>query len=152
MSSPAHKNQPASETTVNDRKDSPRPLTGVQMPLLPTGSQDAVLVRLFADVVERVTPKVAAYELDVKGSYLSHCLSGNNHNHVRAEWLSWAVRQPGGEEIARYLSGLAGYDLIPSAPLEPAEELARLREAMTRLLGPELRAVVDAEVKRGRPR
>jgi hypothetical protein len=122
----------------------------VQMPLLAVSSQDDTLRVLFVQVVERVGLKQAAYDLDVSPSFLSNCLAARASNHVRAEWLAWAVRQPGGEEVARYLAGLAGYDLIPSAPLEPAEELTRLREAMAESLSPEVRAVIDAKARRAR--
>lgn len=54
--------------------------------------------------------------------------------------LEWAARQPGGEEIGRYLAALAGYDIVPAAPLEDSEVLASLRG----LVGPEVMALAHA--------
>jgi hypothetical protein len=119
-----------------------------QLPLLATADGDAELLRLFRAVVDRVGLKMAAGDLDVAPSQLAHCIAARQHHHVRAEWLSWAVRQVGGEEIARHLAGLAGFDLVPAAPLEPAAVL----DSMRRLVGPEVfaLAVADARANRGK--
>jgi hypothetical protein len=120
-----------------------------QLPLLASSAHDAVIVRLFREVVDRVGLKVAAGELDVAPSQLAHCCAARGSNHVQAEWLAWAVRQQGGEEIARHLAGLAGFELVPAAPLDPAEVLDSLRK----FVGPEVLAlaVQDARANRRKP-
>jgi hypothetical protein len=119
-----------------------------QLPLLPAFATDGELVRLFEAVVERVTLKCAAYDLDQQPSRISNAITGVNHNHIPAEWLGWAVRQPGGLAIVEYLAALAGHDVVPMVPMEPAEELAALLDAVKSSLSPDMASVVIAKAKK----
>lgn len=74
--------------------------------------------------------------------------TGRGYNHLRADILPYVVRRAPNNDILELLADLRGLELVPVRPMEPAEELAALKDALGSLLGPELRAAVEAKARR----
>lgn len=106
------------------------------------------LLAVLREVVDDVSLKEASYALGVSAPLLAHALAERDRHYMRGEWIIGLVALDKQGRIARVFADAAGKDLIDKKPLEPAEELARIKAAMERCLGPELRAALLNEAKR----
>lgn len=107
-------------------------------------------LRLLRAVVESIGLKEVAFSLDVQPSLLAHQLAGRNGNHLRATAVPWLLAHAKDDEALEFLAGLRGRETVPVRPMEPAEELAALKEALAESLGPDLLRAVTAKAKRAR--
>lgn len=100
------------------------------------------------EIVDYVGVKQASFDLDVAASQLLHALDERERHHVRAAWIPYFIAKDPTAEVSRILAEMGGFELQPAKPVTPEEELASLKEALERCLGPDLRAAVLANAKR----
>lgn len=98
-----------------------------------------------AESIDFVTLKEAAYQLDVKGSLLSHTLAGRNSHHPRAAWLPYLVHVAPNNRIPELLAGLRGLSVTEPPRMTPEQKLAALEKSLGETLSPEMRAVIYAK-------
>jgi len=105
-------------------------------------------LRLLREVVEHVGLKQVAYDLDMQPSLLAHMMAGRNGNRLPATAVPYLIEKAPNEEALDYLAALRYRETMPARPLEPAEELAALKDALAESLGPDLYAAVTAKARK----
>lgn len=99
------------------------------------------------DVVDYVGAKEVAFDLDLQPSALSNALAERDR-HPRADWIPYLIRRAPSLELARALVAPGGLDVVEPPPMTPEQELARLKETLSEVLAPELRAAIYSRAQR----
>jgi hypothetical protein len=107
---------------------------------------DAIMSQIRLAVVE-MGPKNVAYDLDLSQSQLAHLLAERDRNFPGKYVMYFVEKSRRGPIIVSYLAASIEHELIPLRKLEPAEELAKLKEAMGRHLGPDLNRMIMRDAR-----
>lgn len=102
------------------------------------------------EIVDVVTPKQAAFDLDVAPSALLHALEERERHHVRASWLLYFIIKDQTGELLRILAEVGGCEVQPARPVTPEEQLARLMGVLEEELGPGVRSMLVSKAERRR--
>lgn len=93
--------------------------------------------------VDEIGPQEVAYDNELTASALSHALAERDR-HFPASLLVYLISRSRkyGPVIAGYFAALADCELHARKQFTPEEELARLKDALAKNLGPEMQRVV----------
>jgi len=110
------------------------------------GSNDdrwRVILTAIRQAIDEVGPQEVAYDNDLTASALSHAIAERDR-HFPASLLVYLIRRSKrfGPVIAGYFAALADCEIAPRRQISPEEELARLKDALAKNLGPEMQRVV----------
>lgn len=108
------------------------------------------LRRLLREVVDQVGVKQVAYDLDLSPSQLLHALDERERHHVHAEWLPYLIVKAADDRIVEFVCALRGLEPTESKPLAADEELANLKEEVSKNFGPAIASALLTAAKRRR--
>lgn len=92
-------------------------------------------------VANAVGLKQVAFDLDTTPSYLSNALAERERHYLRVEWVLYFISRDPTTKLLEAIADVARCDVVRRRELTPAEELDRIKTALSEL-GPELRDLV----------
>lgn len=106
---------------------------------------------LVRSIVETVPIKDLAADLGVPPSSLSNAVSGRTSHALHLDWLPVILARALNDEALEFLARIRGKCLVDAPDkLPPEVELQRLKAALHRNLGPEIRRMIENDARAGR--
>jgi hypothetical protein len=107
-----------------------------------------VLRRRVRDVVDYVGVKEFAFHVDASPSRLSNGIDERDRHRPLMSWLPTAVILAPDDGVVEEIASWRGLTVAAEKPRSPEQELADLKETLSEMLAPEMRAVVLQRAKR----
>jgi hypothetical protein len=119
------------------------------------GAVTKEIVGSFREVMALQGAKVLADKLGTSDTVLCHALAADrdkrrSRHPARIDWLETVNLLAPNDRIVEALASQRGLDVVPRAELTPEEELIALKAALSETVGPEVRKLIDAKVRKHR--